>query len=163
MLTISSGNMNAGGAPGTTAGSGADTPFVSAAHDVSAASAAHEAARFAQALTREQGAHDTRDDRPGIEGGPGQGVGQRRERGTVAPREPTHAWRDGLRDAAAMLDRDWTAATGLAAAPMHAGRWGPADMLALQGRMLQVSLQMDLASKLVQKSTQAVDQLVRIQ
>lgn len=129
--TIANGSMNPHGNAGMAVGRESDTPFVSAAHDVSAASAARDVARFEQALTRE--------------------------------REPTHALRDGLRDAATMLDRDWAAATGLAAASMRTGRWGPADMLALQGRMLQVSLQMDLASKLVQKSTQAVDQLVRIQ
>ncbi|MGI4861817.1 MAG: type III secretion system inner rod subunit SctI [Janthinobacterium lividum] len=139
MLTISGGGVMPDGVADMAAGNGPDTPFVSAAHDVSAASVACDAARFEQALTRERGApHALRD---GLRAG----------------------LRAGLHDAAAMLDRDWTAATGLAAASLHTGRWGPADMLALQGRMLQASLRMDLASKLVQKSTQAVDQLVRIQ
>lgn len=102
---------------------------------------ARDAARFALALGRAQDGRDA--------------LAQRAE--------PTRAVRDTVLDAARALDRDWAAATRLSMAPLHAGRWGPADMLALQGRLLQASMQMDLASKLVQKSTQAVDQLVRIQ
>ncbi|MCY0389746.1 type III secretion system inner rod subunit SctI [Robbsia sp. Bb-Pol-6] len=114
--------------------------------DATPAPAAHDATRFAHALHRARGIRDEPN-----------GIDDRSLPGRA------HALRDGLRQAATALDRDWRDATGLVAASLQAGRWGPAGMLALQGRMLQVSLQMDLASKLVQKSTQAVDQLVRIQ
>jgi hypothetical protein len=71
-------------------------------------------------------------------------------------------WHAPLTDVVTRLNRDWDALRHSAVPPFDTPL-SPSMLLALQCRTLEVTQQVDLASKVVQKSTQALDQLVRIQ
>ena len=71
-------------------------------------------------------------------------------------------WHAPLTDVVTRMNRDWDALRRSAVPPFDTPL-SPAMLLALQCRTLDVTQQVYLASKVVQKSTQALDQLVRIQ